>query len=66
MSLSLFCLSLSLSPSLALSLSLSLSHQTLTENGIHDESEEYYDLHIDDDYYYPAIHLYFNDDLTIA
>ena len=31
-----------------------------------DESDDFDDLEIDFDYYYPAIHVYFNDDLTIA
>lgn len=31
-----------------------------------DESDEFEDLGIDYDYYYPAIHVYFNDDLTTA
>lgn len=40
--------------------------KTLEENGIIDESEELRELGIDFDDYIPAIHLYFNDDLTIA
>lgn len=39
---------------------------TLDENGVIDESEEFERLAIDDDYYYPVIHVYFNDDLTTA
>lgn len=39
---------------------------TLEENGIHDETAELIELNIDVDDYIPAIHLYFNDDLTIA
>ncbi|KNC46609.1 cytochrome b5 domain containing 1 [Thecamonas trahens ATCC 50062] len=39
---------------------------TLEENGIDDEEEVYYDLSLPDSYYYPAIYLYFNDDLTEA
>ena len=39
---------------------------TLEENGIVDESDELMELGMDVDEYTPAIHLYFNDDLTIA
>ena len=38
---------------------------TLTENGMEDESDEFERLSINDDYFVPVIHLYFNDDLTI-
>ena len=38
--------------------------KTLEENGVADESEYFYELGIEDDAYIPAIHLYFNDDLT--
>jgi hypothetical protein len=40
--------------------------RTLAENDIPDETEEYLDLGIDEDAYIPAVHLYFNDDLTVA
>jgi len=40
--------------------------KNLEENGIPDETEELLELGIDVDEYIPAIHLYFNDDLTIA
>jgi hypothetical protein len=40
--------------------------RTLEENDIPDEIEEYLDLGIDEDSYVPAVHLYFNDDLTVA
>jgi hypothetical protein len=40
--------------------------KTLEENGIPDESEELLELGIDLEDYIPAVHLYFNDDLTIA
>ena len=40
--------------------------KTLDQNDIPDETEEYIDLGIDEDEYIPAIHLYFNDDLTVA
>lgn len=39
---------------------------TLTENEIPDETMELMELGIDVDDYIPAVHLYFNDDLTIA
>ena len=39
---------------------------TLALNGIPDETEECLELGIDPDEYIPAVHLYFNDDLTIA
>lgn len=38
---------------------------TLDENGIPDESDEFANLNIDEDQYIPALHVYFNDDLTI-
>ena len=40
--------------------------KNLEENGIEDERDELTDLGIHHDEYIPAIHLYFNDDLTIA
>lgn len=40
--------------------------RTLAENEIPDETEELIELGIDVDEYIPAVHLYFNDDLTIA
>lgn len=39
---------------------------TLSDNDILDETDELIELGIDVDEYTPAIHLYFNDDLTIA
>lgn len=39
--------------------------KTLDENGIVDETEEFEELGLPDDYYIPAIHIYFNDDLTV-
>lgn len=39
---------------------------TLEENGVVDESVEFEELGIDDDAFTPCIHLYFNDDLTLA
>jgi len=38
---------------------------TLEENGINDDTEEYKKLGIDEDFYIPAVHLYYNDDLTV-
>ena len=40
--------------------------KTLEENDIPDESEEFIDLNIDEDFYIPTVHLYYNDDLTVA
>ena len=40
--------------------------KTLSDNGIQDEDEEFYELSMNDDTYLPALHLYFNDDLTEA
>ncbi len=40
--------------------------QTLEENGVVDESEEFYELGMDEDHFLPPITLYFNDDLTEA
>ena len=40
--------------------------RTLEDNGVKDEDEEFYELSIRDDQFLPAIHLYFNDDLTEA
>ncbi len=39
---------------------------TLNENDIPDDTDECLSLNIDPDDYIPAIHLYFNDDLTEA
>ena len=40
--------------------------KTLKENEIPDESDEFERLSIEEDFYYPPIYLYFNDDLTVA
>ena len=40
--------------------------KTLSDNSIPDETQEMINLGIDEDDYIPAIHLYFNDDLTVA
>lgn len=39
-------------------------NKTLQQNSIDDESEAFYELNMDEDDFLPAIHLYFNDDLT--
>lgn len=41
-------------------------NKTLEENDIPDETADLTDLGIDEDEYIPAIHLYYNDDLTVA
>lgn len=40
--------------------------KNLSLNDIHDETDELIELGIDVDEYIPAIHLFFDDDLTIA
>ena len=40
--------------------------KNLADNGIADESGEFESLRIDSDYYYPVLHLYYNDDLTVS
>lgn len=40
--------------------------KTLEENGVIDDDAELDRLGIDDDGYPPVIHIYYNDDLTIA
>jgi hypothetical protein len=37
----------------------------LEENGIPDETDEFSQLNIDEDQYIPALHVHFNDDLTV-
>eukprot|EP00899_Mesostigma_viride_P013111 jgi/Mesvir1/21800/Mv04191-RA.1 len=39
---------------------------TLDQNGIKDEGDAFSDLSIPDDYFIPVIHLYYNDDLSVA
>ncbi len=39
---------------------------TLEENGVVDESMDFFELGMDEDNYLPSITLYFNDDLTEA
>lgn len=41
-------------------------NKTLQENQVLNESEEFYELGLDEDQFLPAIHLYYNDDLTEA
>ena len=40
--------------------------QTLERNSVPDETDEYAKLGLDDDFYIPTIHIYFDDDLTYA
>ena len=40
--------------------------KTLEDNDVADDSEEFYRLGMNDDSFLPAIHIYFNDDLTEA
>mmetsp|Transcript_34598 Transcript_34598/g.40461 ORF Transcript_34598/g.40461 Transcript_34598/m.40461 type:complete len:223 (-) Transcript_34598:191-859(-) len=40
--------------------------KTLDDNGIFDEAEEFEAVGLSADFYIPAVHLYFNDDLTIG
>ena len=40
--------------------------KTLEDNGVIDETEEFFKLGLDDDFYVPTLHLYFDDDLTYA
>jgi hypothetical protein len=40
--------------------------KTLEQNNVPDESEKFSQIGIDEDYYVPTLHIYFNDDLTYA
>jgi hypothetical protein len=40
--------------------------KTLEENAVPDETENFYELGLDDDFHVPTLHLYFDDDLTYA
>lgn len=40
--------------------------KTLEQNGVADESEEFFDVRMDEDEFLPPITLYFDDDLTEA
>mmetsp|Transcript_28273 Transcript_28273/g.27109 ORF Transcript_28273/g.27109 Transcript_28273/m.27109 type:complete len:157 (-) Transcript_28273:168-638(-) len=39
---------------------------TLKENGVEDESDKFLELGLDEDFFIPTLHIYFNDDLTYA
>mmetsp|Transcript_39741 Transcript_39741/g.118271 ORF Transcript_39741/g.118271 Transcript_39741/m.118271 type:complete len:226 (+) Transcript_39741:152-829(+) len=41
-------------------------NKTLEENGVPDEKAEFEDDHIPQDFYVPVLHVYWNDDLTVA
>lgn len=41
-------------------------NQTLHENGVHDESHTYETLDLPSDFHIPVLHVYWNDDLTVA
>ena len=40
--------------------------KTLEENGVKDEDEEFEELGMDPREFMPVLHVYFNDDLTVA
>ena len=40
--------------------------KTLEDNGVPDETDTFFDLGLDDDFYVPTLHLYYDDDLTYA
>ena len=40
--------------------------KTMEENDIPDESEDFIDLNLPEDFYIPCVHIYYNDDLTVA
>ena len=40
--------------------------KTMEENDIQDETEDFIDLNLDEDNYIQCVHLYYNDDLTVA
>lgn len=40
--------------------------KSLEQNGVKDEDEEFYELNFNEEDWLPAIHIYFNDDLTEA
>lgn len=39
---------------------------TLEENGVPDETPVFEDHHVPTDYFIPVLHVYWNDDLTVA
>lgn len=41
-------------------------NKTLADNGVEDESEEFIKLGMDPDDHIPALHIYYNDDLTVC
>lgn len=41
-------------------------NQTLLENGVADESHTYEALDLPTDFHIPVLHVYWNDDLTVA
>lgn len=41
-------------------------NKTLKENGVPDEKSELEDYHVPTDFYIPVLHVYWNDDLTVA
>jgi hypothetical protein len=41
-------------------------NRTLSENGILDDAKELEARNLEEDFYLPALHLYFSDDLTVA
>ena len=41
-------------------------NKTLEENDVPDEAQEFERLSIEEEFYFPILHLYFNDDLTVA
>jgi len=41
-------------------------NKTLAENEVQDEATEFEDHHISTDFYIPILHVYWNDDLTVA
>ena len=41
-------------------------NRTLSENGVPDDAEEFGRCNLEEDFYLPALHLYFTDDLTVA
>ena len=40
--------------------------KTMEENDIIDESEDFVELNLPEDLYIPSVHIYYNDDLTVA
>jgi hypothetical protein len=41
-------------------------NETLSQNGVEDETDKFINLGMDEDFYIPTLHIYFNDDLTYA